>query len=107
MRKSKREMYPLVKLWFESSMQKKDFCKKHGISYHGLNYWIKKYNKGTHPVKPTAPSGFIYNKGTHPVKPTAPSGFIPLTIKESLTRETGTTPEIELDLPHGIRLRIY
>jgi transposase-like protein len=90
MRKSKREMYPLVKLWFESSMQKKDFCKKHGISYHGLNYWIKKYNKGTHPVKPTAPSGFI-----------------PLTIKESLTRETGTTPEIELDLPHGIRLRIY
>jgi transposase-like protein len=90
MRKSKREMYPLVKLWFESSMQKKDFCKKHGVSYHGLNYWIKKYNKGTHPVKPTAPSGFI-----------------PLTIKESLTRETGTTPEIELDLPHGIRLRIY
>jgi len=83
-------MYPLVKLWFESSMQKKDFCKKHGVSYHGLNYWIKKYNKGTYPVKPTAPSGFI-----------------PLTIKESLTRETGTTPEIELDLPHGIRLRIY
>ena len=83
-------MYPLVKLWFESSMQKKDFCKKHGVSYHGLNYWIKKYNKGTHPVKPTAPSGFI-----------------PLTIKESLTRETGSSPEIELDLPHGIRMRIY
>jgi transposase-like protein len=90
MRKSKQEMYPLVKLWFESSMQKNDFCKKHGVSYHGLNYWIKKYNKGTHPVKPTAPSGFI-----------------PLTIRESLTRETGSSPEIELDLPHGIRLRIY
>ena len=90
MRKSKREMYPMVKLWFESSMPKPDFCKKHDVSYHGLNYWIKKYNKGTHLVKPTAPSGFI-----------------PLTIKESLTRETGTTPEIELDLPHGIRLRIY
>ena len=24
-----------------------------------------------------------------------------------LTRETGSAPEIELDLPHGIRLRIY
>jgi hypothetical protein len=38
----------------------------------------------------------------------SPSGdFVPLTIKESLTRETGISPEIELDLPHGIRLRIY
>ena len=90
MRKRKQEMYPLVKLWFESSMPKPDFCKKHEIGYHSLNYWIKKYNKETHSVKPSTPSGFV-----------------PLTIKESLTRETGTRPEIELDLPHGIRLRIY
>jgi len=90
MRRSKQEMYPLVKLWFESSMAKEDFCKKHDIGYHSLNYWIKKYNKETHPVKSSAPSRFI-----------------PLTIKESLIRETGATPEIELDLPHGIRLRIY
>lgn len=83
-------MYPLVKLWFESSMPKPDFCKKHSVSYNGLNYWIKKYNKETHPVKSSTLSGFV-----------------PLTIKESLTRETGARPEIELDLPHGIRLRIY
>ena len=88
--KHKQEMYPLVKLWFESSMKKPDFCQKHNVGYHSLNYWIKKYNKETHPLKPAAPGGFI-----------------PLTIKESLTRETGTRPEIELDLPHGIRLRIY
>jgi hypothetical protein len=83
-------MYPLVKRWFESSMPKKEFCRKHNVGYYSLNYWIKKYNKEKHPVKPS-PS----------------TGFVPLTIKESLTRETGTTPEIELDLPHGIRLRIY
>ncbi len=88
--KSKQEMYPLVKLWFENSMSKPDFCKKHEIGYHSLNYWIKKYNKETHPAK--SPST---------------GEFFPLTIKESLTRETGTRPEIELDLPHGIRLRIY
>jgi len=90
MRKRKQEMYPLVKRWFVSSIPKPDFCKKHEIGYHSLNYWIKKYNKETHPVEPSTPSGFV-----------------PLTIKESLTRETGTRPEIELDLPHGIRLRIY
>jgi hypothetical protein len=90
--KSKQEMYPLVQQWYKNkkSILKEDFCDKFNIEIHKLNYWIKKYNKETHPVK--SPS-----KGE----------FIPLTIKESLTRETGSTPEIELDLPHGIRLRIY
>jgi hypothetical protein len=86
--KSKQEMYPLVKLWYESSMHKPDFCEKHKVSYHCLNYWIKKYRKEKQ-------------------LSTSLRGFVPLTIKESLTRETGITPEIELDLPHGIRLRIY
>jgi hypothetical protein len=90
MKKRKQEMYPLVKLWLESSMGKLDFCQQHNVGYHSLNYWIKKYNRET-------------QHGKVP----APGGFIPLTIKESLTRETGTRPEIELDLPHGIRLRIY
>ncbi len=90
MKRRKQEMYPLVKLWFESSMTKPDFCQKHNVGYHSMNYWIKKYNKEIQPAE-------------YPV----PSGFIPLTIKESLTRETGARPEIELDLPHGIRLRIY
>ncbi len=88
--KSKQEMYPLVKRWFESSMVKPDFCKKHDIGYHSLNYWIKKYHKEKQPVKSLSSVEFV-----------------PLTIKESLTRETGISPEIELDLPHGIRLRIY
>ena len=90
MRKSKQEMYPFVKLWFESSMLKQDFCRKHAINIHRLNYWIKKYNKEKYPVK-SSPS----------------TGFVPLTIKESLTMEIGTTPELELDLAYGIRLRIY
>jgi hypothetical protein len=89
--KNKQEMYPLVQQWLlaKRSMQKQDFCKQHDISYHCLNYWIHKYHKEE--------SGMF-----------GPSGsFVPLTIKESVTRETGITPEIELDLPHGIRLRIY
>jgi hypothetical protein len=91
--KNKQEMYPLVEQWltsFKHSMLKQDYCKQHDISYHCMNYWIHKYNKDDLP-------GMI-----------GPSGsFVPLTIKESLTRETGISPEIELDLPHGIRLRIY
>lgn len=90
--KNKTEMYPLVEQWFtqKPSMLKQDFCKQQEVSYHCLNYWIHKYNK-------EASTG-MYSRG---------DGFIPLTIKESVTRESGITPEIELELPHGIRLRIY
>ena len=88
--KSKQVTYPLIKLWFESTMLKRDFCVKRDISYHRMNYWINKYRKEKQPEASLSSRGFI-----------------PLTIKESLTRETGITPEIELDLPHGIRLRIY
>jgi len=44
-------MYPLVKLWLESSIVKQDFCDHHNVSHHCLNYWIKKYNNETPPVK--------------------------------------------------------
>ncbi len=88
--KNKQAMYPLVKLWFESTVLKRDFCEKHDISYHCMNYWINKYRKENQPEASLSSRGFI-----------------PLAIKESLTRETCITPEIELDLPHGIRLRIY
>lgn len=90
--KNRQKMYPLVEQWLKikHSMLKQDFCKQHRISYHSLNYWINRYNKEEQSEMVT-PSG----------------SFVPLTIKESLTRETGITPEIELDLPHGIRLRIY
>ena len=85
-------MYLLVEQWFKMkhSIRKQDFCNQHHIGIHSLNYWIKKYHKDEHPIEFSS-SG----------------NFVPLTIKESLTRETGITPEIELDLPHGIRLRIY
>ena len=90
--KNKQEMYPLVEQWLKlkHSMHKPDYCKQYHIGMHCLNYWIHKYHKEQQ-------SGMV-----------GPSGsFVPLTIKESLTRETGISPEIELDLPHGIRLRIY
>ena len=88
--KSKQEMYPLVEKWYESTISKQNFCEKNNVNYHCLNYWIRKYRQ---------------EKQTVDLLPSR--GFVPLTIKESLTRETGITPEIELDLPHGIRLRIY
>ena len=90
--KNKQEMYPLVLQWFKAkpSTQKPDFCKQHHIGMHCLNYWIHKYHK-------EGQSEMFTSSG----------GFVPLTIKESLTRESGISPEIELDLPHGIRLRIY
>ena len=88
--RSKQEMYNLVELWYRSSLLKRDFCKQHKVKLSCLNYWITKYRKEKH-ANESQPS----------------NGFIPLTIKESMTREAGITPEIELDLPHGIRLRIF
>jgi len=81
MKKSKHEMYLLVKLWLESSMIKQDFYKKHEVGNHRLNYWIKKYNKDQHPVK-SSPY----------------TGFLPLTIYKSVNRETGSEPQIGLGL---------
>ena len=90
--KNKQEMYPMVLEWLrvKSSMQKQAFCKQHEVGMHCLNYWIHKYHK----------------EEQSEIDPSSGS-FVPLTIRESLTRETGISPEIELDLPHGIRLRIY
>ena len=90
--KNKQEMYPLVLQWLKVkySIPKQDFCKQHDVGMHCLNYWINKYRKEER-SEMDPPSG----------------SFVPLTIRESLTRETGISPEIELDLPHGIRLRIY
>ena len=89
--KNKQEMYSLVQRWFKSPGLKEDFCNRHGVKIHKLNYWIKKYNKET---------------GSRPSS-TVSEGFVPITVKGSTTKESTPKPEIELDLPHGIRLRIF
>ena len=92
--KNKEKMYPLVERWFASPGLEEDFCRTHGVNLHKLNYWIKRYNK-EHGIRRRSRAG------------TALGEFVPLTVKESVIREQAPAPEIELDLPHGIRLRIY
>lgn len=44
-RRSKKEMFPLVKQYRESSQKKEVFCNLAGVSVATFNYWLTKYNK--------------------------------------------------------------
>lgn len=39
------QMYAFVEEWKSSNLSKGDFAAQKSVSYHSLNYWIKKYNK--------------------------------------------------------------
>jgi hypothetical protein len=40
-----QKMFKLVEEWRSSSLSKIEFSDYHNVTYHSLNYWIKKYNK--------------------------------------------------------------
>ena len=40
-----KEMFAMVESWHNSNLTKQQFAKEHNLSYHKLNYWIRKYNK--------------------------------------------------------------
>lgn len=44
-----QKMFKLVEQWKLSNSTKGEFSVRHNVSYHSLNYWIKKYNK-LHPT---------------------------------------------------------
>lgn len=44
-RRSKKEMFPLVKRYRESSQKKEAFCDSAGVRVSTFNYWLTKFNK--------------------------------------------------------------
>ena len=39
------KMFKLIEEWKLSNLTKGEFSKQQNVTYHSLNYWIKKYNK--------------------------------------------------------------
>ncbi len=88
--KSKQEMYPLVSKYYNGSLSKKEYCKKNKINISSMNYWITKYRKDQLPD----------NNESSPE-------FIPVEIEESHSQINSVTARVELDLPYGVKIKIY
>ena len=89
----KREkMYLLVAQWRESGLTRKAFAQQHGLTDHTLEYWSRKQGNTIKEHTSTQPC------------------FIELTPKpdsKSLVREDANHVKLELELPGGIRIKIY
>ena len=83
----KSKMFSLVGQWRESGLSRKVFAKQHGIRVTSFDYWCKKQS----------------NKVLKNVdQPT----FIELTTNSG-SREPVNRPQIELNLPSGLVIKIY
>ena len=91
----KEKMHAYVELWQKNKKQlkKEDFCKKHKLSNHSLNYWIGKYNQ------------------EKKKESTEYSGFLPIEVQEAspIKNLAQRTPEVkaEIKFPSGLTLKIY
>ena len=83
----KRKMFSLVEKWRESNLTRKVFANQHGIRSTSFDYWCKKQ------------SNELVKNGDQPT-------FIELTSNER-EREPVNRPQIELNLPSGLVIKIY
>jgi len=83
----KSKMFTLVGQWRESGLSRKVFAKQHGIRSTSFDYWCKKQ------------SNEVLKNGDRPT-------FIELT-SNSGSREQNNRPQIELNLPSGLVIKIY
>ncbi|MBU1108602.1 MAG: hypothetical protein KKB51_18140 [Candidatus Riflebacteria bacterium] len=94
----KEQMFALVEQWRESGLTRKSFANQHGFESESFNYWCKKqYNeivKADPPIK------------VSPKPRAALPDFVELA--SDLDMNTQNQPlRMELDLPGGIRIKIY
>ena len=83
----KRKMFFLVEKWRESNLTRKVFANQHGIRSTSFDYWCKKQ------------SNEVLKNVDQPT-------FIELTTNSG-SREPVNRPQIELNLPSGLVIKIY
>ncbi len=94
----KEQMFALVEQWRESGLTRKTFANQHGFESESFNYWCKK--QYTEIVKADAPIKI-------PTKPqVALPGFLELTSDLDMNVQSQAV-RMELELPGGIRIRLY
>lgn len=94
----KEEMFALVEQWRGSGLTRKSFANQHGLKRESFDYWCKKqYNEVIKADQPTTASRKSQS---------AMPGFIELT--SGLNMNAPSQPiRMELELPGGIRIKIY
>ena len=88
----KEKMFLLVDQWRKSGLTRDTFAQQHGITGSKLEYWCRKRD----------------NKAR--CRTIMPAGFVELISKQepvSDKLERTSMPKIELELPGGIRIKIY
>jgi len=83
---NKQSMFPLVEQWRKTDLKKNDYAEQHGISIATFRYWCRKHYEE---VLRGRKSKFI-EIDHHQIFP-----------------DVERKPQVELDLPSGLRLKIY
>ena len=97
-----QKMFKLVEEWKSSNLSKNEFSNQHNVSYHSLNYWIKKYNKFHAPLnlesssEENSLSFFNLPQSTSKSKD-----------KVKTKNVSELTKRLEIELGSGIKITIY
>lgn len=95
----KEQMFALVKQWRESGLTRGVFVKQHGLEGQSFDYWCQKqYNE------------VVKSKSSVRTSPKTPSSlprFIELTSAPANCHVESQQLQMELELPGGIRIKIY
>ena len=87
------QMFALVEQWNESTLSKGEFAAASGIAYHTFTKWCRRYKQKIAATPHQAPQ------------------FIEITqqaqAQENTQEEPGLMAKIDLELPCGIRIKIY
>ena len=88
----------LVKEWEDSGLTQAEFCHQKDVKKVTFGYWRNKF----------IASGDVESKATKSTSlgSDAPSGFIPFNITSSTSNAEVNNDIIEIQLPHGVILRI-
>ena len=97
-----QKMFKLVEEWKLSNLTKGEFSTQQKVTYHSLNYWIKKYNK----VQTTLESNSISDENT--------LSFFSLPESTKLSKSkiknkavNNLSKRMDIELGNGIKITIY
>ena len=82
MKKTERDMFPMIKKWQASGINPKEFCNTHDLSLQIFYYWVRKYKRSQ------ALPG---------------SGFIPVEVNPI---EESFKGEVQILYPNGVQITL-
>jgi transposase-like protein len=93
----KSKMLQLVKGWKNSGLSRVAFAQQHGITIHSFEYWRRKLKKEEDKLPVGNQSG---------IKHICPPSFIEIG-NNSAHNSANRQAQVELELPGGLRIKIY